>query len=158
MALINSIISGCTRILTNELFIAQHWFHLIELYNVTYTFVSSALAEMALECEDIVYSKMDSLRYLIIGGARMSGKFPKKFAQYMVNGKIGIGYGVSEMGGLITSSISKRDSIYSAGYLLPDIKARVIGEDGSKLGPERTGQICLKPLFMFLVMLQKIHY
>lgn len=73
-----------------------------------------------------------------------------KITKYLKNGIVMQAYGMSELGGIATIGVTAEENDASVGRLSFGIEAKIIDEDGNRLGVGETGEICLKTKFKFL--------
>lgn len=93
---------------------------------------------------------LSSIRKIVCAGAPVSSYVLDEFVKYMPNGKILIGYGMSEVSGVVTMNYCN-DKKGSVGMLAEGVQIKIINDDGLSLGPNINGEICMKTQYTFLV-------
>lgn len=153
--LINSLNAGCTRVITTQPFCAKNWFDIIAKYKCTTIFLSPAYIGLAVHSPLIQTADLATVKNFITGGSKLTEHIQTTMLKYLPNGQIQNVYGMSEMGGVITRCFNE-EKIGSTGCLASDITAKLIDEDGEKVGPGQTGEVCLTSEYLFLVSVKWI--
>lgn len=107
---------------------------------------------LTLKSDRLPQADLSKVRAIIYSGSKLARSTALEIAKYLPNGGIIQIYGLSEMAGsvsmgLITSESNENESV---GRLQLSIQAKIIDDDGSQLGENECGEICLKPAFAFL--------
>lgn len=148
--LLNSALVGCTRIISSEPFSPELWCHIIEKYHVTCTFTSPSLMALTLQSPDINKVDLSSLKRYVTGGSFLAQTFHKNMLEKLKNGKVFVIYGMTEAGGDICLSTNS-EKAGSVGCVAIDTEIKIVNDDGDSVGPEETGEICLKSKYSFIV-------
>ena len=95
------------------------------------------------EHERIATTDMSCLKVIITAGSILTDTLKEKVKRYIPNVLVGNIYGLSEIGGSVSCNfILQRGN--SAGHLLPNMRGKVVDENGNRLGIGETGELCLK--------------
>jgi acyl-coenzyme A synthetase/AMP-(fatty) acid ligase len=98
---------------------------------------------MMIRAVDVIKEPLDSMRILEIGGTKASKSLLEKLKILFPNlNNVGTTYGITEVGYVATSVFGYREE--SSGYLAPNLIAKIVNENGQKLGANESGEICLK--------------
>lgn len=143
-------INGCCRLVTTESFSVEIMLEMIEEHKVTVFFSASHFLVLALKCEKFYSTDLSSLRVIISSGSKLSVETAKGISKMLENCKMLVGYGMTEMGGLI--SCKEVDGNYdgSLGQLINGMEIKIADENGVRLTINQTGEICAKSMFQFL--------
>lgn len=89
------------------------------------------------------------MRHYLCGGSKAPLEIIKKVNEYLPNGEVNIGYGLSELGGVISVDIpfSGRDTV---GKLFAGSQVKIIDDNGNRCGINENGEICIKQLYKSL--------
>lgn len=93
---------------------------------------------------------LSKIRAIIYAGSKLSTGTALEIAKYLTSGVVVQIYGLSEMAGSSTSSAVTSETNASAGRLQVNTQAKIIDDDGNKLGENECGEIYLKPQYAFL--------
>lgn len=137
---------GAARVITTETPSAEMQIRLIEKYKVTIVLGLSYGLVALLKTGLVTKSGMSSIRHFIMGGKRVSPSIAKQFESFLVNGKVNIAYGTTEMGILTIDFIG----VESVGQMISRYDVKIIDEDGIWRGINADGEICVKSSYKFL--------
>lgn len=105
---------------------------------------------LALKCEQFYSTDLSSIRMIMCGGSKLSISTALEMKKYLKNGSIIQVYGMSEVAGCTTIGQIETESDTSVGQLAFGTKAKIIDDDGKRLGINDCGEICTKTKFKFL--------
>ncbi|XP_052862672.1 probable 4-coumarate--CoA ligase 1 [Anopheles cruzii] len=148
--LMTSILNGIRRLITTKLATAKYAIELCNRYNVTILFMTPSLAtDVLLTLTDS--ERLRSLKIFAIGGSTVPLALRQSIIRKVLvegQGRCVVGYGMSELGGPVSYEMIPREN--SVGTLLSGIKAKVVGELNTPLGPGETGELFIRPTHPFL--------
>lgn len=105
---------------------------------------------LTLKSERISQANLSSIRGVVCAGSKLPINTALEFLKYLPNGGICQIYGLSEVAGASTMDIITPESDGSVGHLQLNTQAKIIDDDGNRLGVNECGEICLKPAYEFL--------
>lgn len=105
---------------------------------------------LLLKSERIAEANLSSVKAFVCAGSKLLPSTVAEFQKYLPNGGIVQIYGLSEVGGATTLGIMTPESNGSVGRLQLNTQAKIIDEDGNRLGPNENGEIFLKAEYPFL--------
>lgn len=148
--MISCTINGVCRLITTEPFTAKLMLEMIEEHKVTFIFSASHFLALTLKSEQFYVTDLSSLRVILCSGSKLSTKTAKEFLKHLPNCKLFLGYGMTEMGGLL--SCHEVDESYggSLGKLIKGTKIKIINDNGERLSFNEIGEICVKCQHQFL--------
>lgn len=146
--LIGSTLSGSTRIVNHGSFSPERFFELVERFKVTYTAASPFTINQLLNHPQIKTADLSSFRFILATGSKLTFGLIQKTNKYFGN-TIRSGYGMTEVGGLISLNIDhKRNNC--VGQLIAQCEAKILNENGDRLGINEDGELCVKQPCLFL--------
>ncbi|KAH8383117.1 hypothetical protein KR009_006915, partial [Drosophila setifemur] len=143
MTAVSSGVYSTKRIVSDKSFDPSDTLRIIEKYQVTWVQHSPGQMATMVVCSDFEKANLESLRYLNYTGGRCSREVQETLNKKLVNGCLHPSYGFSELGsfGCVNWSFdAKPDSV---GRLAASYKLKIINDQGDKLGPNETGELCL---------------
>lgn len=141
--LINNCLTGFTRIITKSLFKIDYFLELIQKYQITYAFLSSHYVAQLVRHTEATKENLKSLKAIQFGGSNLSAATLQSFAKlFDDNVVISFGYGTTEIG-CIAFNLDKTCA-KSVGKLMPNLKLRIVNEDGENLGPNQIGEVLIQ--------------
>lgn len=105
---------------------------------------------LALKCEKFYQTDLSSVHTILCGGSKLSVDTALEIKKYLKDCNILLVYGMSEVAGCISVGLITNVEDTSVGHLLFGTKAKVIDDDGNRLGINENGQICIKTKFKCL--------
>lgn len=147
--LFGATLHGATRIVNPGSYSAELFFDLVKRFKVTFI-ASLPLSRiyLFLNHPQIELADLSSLRLFRCSGNKVPYNTILKLNKLLPNGKFCHSYGMTEMIGVIAMNMNhtKNDCV---GQLLSGYEAKVINEQGQRLGIGEAGELCLKQPFMF---------
>lgn len=149
--LLRGTLVGATRIITTEAFAPETMLRIVEQYNVTYCLNSTYQIILLMNIDRFDKTDLSSLRYLLVGGAKVPFHIKVEMSRRMPNGHFIVGYGTSETGGPVSYDLPMRiDKEDTLGRLVDGIRVKIVDDHGSRCGVNVKGEICIKMKFKFL--------
>lgn len=136
-----------TRLITTKPFTPELFLELVKKYQIESVFTPPSHIAMILQSPNLEESQLDSIRLWISGGSFVSPFLVQKLKGYVKNGAVYSGYGMTEVGSLVSSTEANSNSV---GQLSHNISLRVQDDDGNLLGTGETGELLIKPQRPFL--------
>lgn len=94
------------------------------------------------------FRPLPSLRTLIVGGCPITENFVENLASVYPNAILRSLYGATECD-VVTLNYTNSDKRVNSGCVMANFELKIIGEDGKHLGPNESGEICVKSKEMF---------
>lgn len=150
LILITSTLHGAKRVITTQPPCAELQFQMIEKYRITYILNSPYLTTMFAKSDLLKSADLSSVRIYLTGGSRIPEDIPIQINKYLPNGFVNVAYGMSEMTILIATDYPVPRGRNTVGQLSDGLRAKIIDDNGERLGVGELGEICLmashKPL------------
>ncbi|XP_031627698.1 4-coumarate--CoA ligase 1-like [Contarinia nasturtii] len=150
LQLICSAIKGFRRIITTERFSVELMLDMIEEHRITFFMSASHFLHLALKCEQFYRTDFSSIRVLMCGGTKLSIATALEMKKFLKNGAIYPVYGMSEAAGCLSVAAVRTELDTSVGRLVFGTKAKIIDNDGNRLGINECGELCIMTKFKFL--------
>ncbi|XP_061394007.1 probable 4-coumarate--CoA ligase 1 [Musca vetustissima] len=141
VALVHGTIGGAKRIISSDPFNVDDFLDIVQRYKVNITIGPPSQIAMVISSDKITTTDLSSLVASIIGGSAVSYSLTEKYRKYAKNVECLVAYGCSESSGV---SMGKSSPNNSVGYLLPNVEVKIIDDDGKTLGPDETGELCVR--------------
>lgn len=145
---INATLNGSIRVVNFGPFSLNRWFDVVERFKVTSTMSSASVAKRLLDHRRIETTDLSSIRYYICSGTKVSLDVIQKMNKYLKNGIFCNGYGSTEFAGLIAVNIDhqRNDCV---GQFMRRCKAKIVNDQGERLGVGENGELCIKEPYPF---------
>uniref|UniRef100_A0A8D7ZYL0 Luciferin 4-monooxygenase n=1 Tax=Culex pipiens TaxID=7175 RepID=A0A8D7ZYL0_CULPI len=137
--LLTSLMSGITRLITRQPFSEDLCFDLLERYPVDCLFTPPSYAHLLLQHPRVKTANWSNIRLWAFGGSAASEPIRNSMNALLPNGKASNGLGISEIG-----RVSFGQKPFAVGMLLPNIKGKIVDEDGTALDNGVRGELVLK--------------
>lgn len=136
---LNPAVTGCTLITSTSQISGDRLVYLIDKYKATSITLLPSHISHILHSTEIQEKSISSLKDVLIVGAKLSTKVFQRFKNHLSNTCIICNnYGCSERGTISLQYQGSKPGI----YYNTDVK--IIDEGGNNLGPNQTGQICVR--------------
>ncbi|TMW46368.1 hypothetical protein DOY81_008552 [Sarcophaga bullata] len=133
---------GCTRVITDKPFNADDFIMLMKKYKITNAFLAPRYIAALVDHPEAKKEVFASLQMVQSGGSVITEKIVRDFKALLNDyAMIIFGYGLTEFGAVAGNFDPRR--ITSVGQLAPNLKLRIVDEDGKNLGPNEVGEILL---------------
>ncbi|XP_055693805.1 luciferin 4-monooxygenase-like [Lutzomyia longipalpis] len=143
------LFAGVPRVITTDDFSPETYLKIVEKYNVTHTLVSSIYLNLTLQSPEMKSTSLLNIKQLLFTGSLTTDDLAKKLMPYIPNADVYIAYGMSEIGNIAMYKFNPEKPI-SVGCLLHGVQGIVLSDEGKRLGPGQSGELCFKtPKHMF---------
>ncbi|XP_037028941.1 4-coumarate--CoA ligase 1-like [Bradysia coprophila] len=149
LTLMLATIIGARRIITTETFNPELFLHIVEKYKVTVTMTSPSYIALLLQSDRLCQSSLSSMKLFWCGGSYVAEELTREMNKYLINGRVQVAYGLTEIAGLFSANNTNRN-LNSVGKLVFNIKVKLIDDNGQWCGVNETGEICCMTLYPFL--------
>lgn len=147
--LMGATLNGCTRIVNAGPFSPERFFKLVERFKVTFSLSSAFQPIQILKHPQIQTANLTSYKHYICAGTKVSYDIIQQMNNYLRGGKFCHSYGMTELVGPITVNLDhmKNDCV---GQLASGCEAKIVNEQGDRLGIDEDGELCIKQPYLFL--------
>ena len=136
-----------TRLITANPFTPELFLELIEKYQIESVFTPPSHIAMILQSQNIEEVNLNSIKFWISGGSFVSPFMVQKLQMYIKNGTVYSGYGMTEVGCVVSTTEANTNSV---GQIGNNMSLRIQDDDGNLLGIGETGELLIKPQRPFL--------
>ncbi|XP_011690614.1 PREDICTED: 4-coumarate--CoA ligase 1-like [Wasmannia auropunctata] len=145
---VKAIAQGATVILYPE-FDEEMTCKLIEKYKVAILFLSTSMINRFVRAGYVKNYSLPSLKAILGGGAIIKPKVQEELRRYLPHVQILQGYGMTELGGLITLQLPHHKN-GSCGIVANNVQIKVVDPKSGKVqvGPNQSGEIWIKSTMM----------
>lgn len=140
-SLLMTTYQNMTRVVTTQPFTPELLLEICKKNKLTGILTPPLQLAQVLRCPSLCSEDLDSLQDWLCGGAHVAEENCYRINEKMKNGKVTIGYGCSEIGGLGTKTSERYKSV---GQLTRGMQVKIIDDSGRRLGPRERGEVCLK--------------
>ncbi|XP_055325727.1 uncharacterized protein LOC129579599 [Sitodiplosis mosellana] len=147
--LISGTLSGARRVVNQGAFTPERFFKLVQEFNVNVTFLNdSSQIHQLLKHPQIKTADLSSLKMLHCAGTIVPLHFIEKMNSHLGSSKFCNSFGMTETCGTVAINLyhSKNNC---TGQLIGDCEAKIVNEQGDRLGVNESGELYLKDPFMF---------
>ncbi|KAG4071325.1 hypothetical protein HA402_004029 [Bradysia odoriphaga] len=145
--LLSGTTTGVTRVFSAEIFCPARIFEIIEKFNVSRLMGSPYFLKHLIHSESIKSANLSSVENIILGGYKLPYELGKMVDDLLPNGTVSNRYGLTELGGTVSIEVPKF-SKGSVGQLKRGNIAKIVDENGEKLGVNERGEIRIKSMSM----------
>jgi len=150
-ALLTGTFRGATRIITTSGFAPKLQFDLIEKHRISCIFNTPHQVGVLLKSDRIDSADLSTVKILIVSGTKFLIDTKTKMKNYLRNGTICNGYGMTEVAGYISCDFCEKPTEDTVGQILNGCHIKIIDGNGlSRCGVGINGEICIKPKYKFL--------
>ncbi|XP_020801168.1 probable 4-coumarate--CoA ligase 3 [Drosophila serrata] len=139
--LVFNTVQGYTRILSRKQLTPEYIVYLVQKYKVDFICLPPCPLSALVHCPEATVESLTSIRSFLYGGGAISHATLKRCQELCVNATMMNSYGTSEAG-FITYNIGL-EVANSLGGPKPDIRVRILGENGENLTHNQVGEICV---------------
>lgn len=151
VTLLEGVVEGAIRIVTAEPFSPSYLLRLIEKHKVTHVFMPPSQIAQCLESKEISKADLTSIRLCLCGGSFVLEELRSEFEKHLgEDGKVIVGYGMSEIGCACTITIGLKTKPGSVGGVVNQHQIKILSEEGEALGPDDKGEVCVFTPYPFL--------
>lgn len=141
-------LNGSAQIVNPGAFTPARFFELVERFKVTVTTASAHMLVKILKDSEIKKANLSSLRIFQCGGLPIPFENIQKINGYLNNGKCCTTYGITESFGTVATNMQHTRN-NCVGQLLDGYEAKIVNNQGERLGTNETGELCIKLPFSF---------
>lgn len=136
--------AGATRIITTDAFSPELHLRFIRQYKVSIALNAPHHLTLILKSAEIANADFSSLKLQATGGSKVPMHVKNELNSYLPNGHVYVGYGMSEVCGLISFDDPSAKHKDSVGRLVIGTHMKIVDDDGNRCGVNVDGEICLK--------------
>lgn len=96
------------------------------------------------KCDKIRETDLSSVKYYLIGGRNVAPDVVDKMNNFLSNGQVVVGYGITGIGFVTLNRTKSSKSSDSCGSLKHNLEAKIIGPCGNRLNIGENGELCVK--------------
>ncbi|KAH8401030.1 hypothetical protein KR009_002567 [Drosophila setifemur] len=130
---------GCTRIVCNKPFSAEHFVSMVKKYKINVAVLPPRYISALVSCPDATQEAMASIMNVHYTGGWVSEGTLKQLQEMCKNAFLTCGYGMTEMG-IVTANIGL-SKMASAGRPTPGVRMRIVDEEGKNLTYHQVGEV-----------------
>lgn len=148
IVLIAGILNSVTRIQTTDPFSPELLLHLVEQYRATTLLNAAHQLVLCSKNKDLHRRDLSSVKVWFAGGSKVPLNSCVQLNKFLPNGAVNVGYGMSELCGVIAINIPFRET-EAVGELLDGTQIKIVNDDGTRLGIGESGEVCIKTVYKF---------
>uniref|UniRef100_A0A336L0Y1 CSON001432 protein n=1 Tax=Culicoides sonorensis TaxID=179676 RepID=A0A336L0Y1_CULSO len=141
----------CASLVTNVLraeYTIEDFLQMVANHNVNILFMKPIDIYNALKSKTIETISLDSVMRCISLGQHLSPNLAEKFEKYLKNTFVASMYGATELGTVIAFPSYGKQPTGSVGKIGKNLHLKIIDENGKNLGPNETGEILAKAIYV----------
>lgn len=148
--LLSGTFRGTTRVITRAAFSVDLELRFIEKYKISSIINTPHQVAMLLKSDGIDQTDLSTIKMLIVSGTKFLVDTKTKMFNYLCNGTICNGYGMSEVAGYVTCDFCERLTHDTVGQILNGCQIKITDKNGYRCGVNIDGEICIKTKYKFL--------
>ncbi|XP_053661561.1 probable 4-coumarate--CoA ligase 1 [Anopheles marshallii] len=143
-AMVNVFFNGGYRVITRKPFNVQQFYDAIEKCRANTVFTPPAHASAVLAHPRLKTVDFSSIRSWVVGGSSVPEQLRDRIDELLAptGGRSLNVFGSSEVGGVALDWMKRKPG--TVGPLMPNVKVRIVGEDGHRLGVGEQGELLIK--------------
>ncbi|XP_054089032.1 uncharacterized protein LOC105219102 isoform X2 [Zeugodacus cucurbitae] len=131
--------TSCKRVITNKPYTPEYMTALVKKYNISFILAAPRHVSTLIACPTATTDNFSSVRTFLVGGGIISRTTLQHLRDLLEIAAVGSIYGMTECG---FSSMNSDDRYSNAvGKLFPNIKARIVDEEGNNLPSNEFGEV-----------------
>lgn len=135
------------RLVTSKRFSPDTCFDLIEKHKLKHVFLLPPHVTLFVESPRFKSADLSSIRVFTSGGLFLCEQLRRALQNRMSNGKVVIGYGMTEMGGILTETNPRDEISSSVGRPAVNTQIKILIDDGTIGNVHEIGEVlCKKPM------------
>lgn len=139
-----------TRIITRKVFSPKLELSFIEKYKLNVILNTPHQLVMLLKSDQIDKTDLSTIKMLIVSGTKFPIDTKTKMFNYLCNGTICNGYGMSEVAGYVTCDFCEKLTQDTVGRILNGCQIKITDSNGYRCGVNIDGEICIKTKYKFI--------
>lgn len=145
-----SLANNINRVITKCNFSPELFVEIVERHRVNAIVIPPPIAVLLLKSEIIKKADFSSIWLAMLGGGPMTVDARKEFQKYLKIGSIVMVYSMTETGSLISSTTPFEPITESCGKPSPNIRIKIVDDDGKLLDTLQIGEIYVHQPYNFL--------
>lgn len=147
--LIKGTVSGAQRIITTNPIASEYFLKLINDFRPTVLLCTSFIINSTVKSPLAEQLNLSSVKRIYCGGNKIAINTIHQALKCFPNSTVHQGYGMTELGGYASNDeiCSRTDTV---GQLICGMKAKIVDDNGNRMGPNKPGEIRMKPYFNFI--------
>lgn len=137
------LINNLTAIIRANFTIDQ-FLQMLDTHKVNAAFVKPKDIFVAVKSDTIKKVSLETVKVVSSSGEHLSAKLAEEMQKYVKNGTVKSLYGMTDIGGVITSIAYGLNPPGSVGKIGRNVQLKIVGEDGENLGTNKIGEIYAK--------------
>lgn len=147
--LVYRTLNGQKRLITSKPFTPDLFFEFVEKYRINESSLFTPLLKLLIESPKFESADFSNFDMIVTGGVAVPETFRQIFMSKLTNGKLIIGYGQSEIGGISSKAVTHPGST-SVGYPCPNTEVKIQLDDGTIAFLKEIGEVLVKHPVEFL--------
>lgn len=149
-ALLYSLTNASRRVITKRKYSPLLMVHLIEKYKINVVMSSPSQVALLVHSPVLQLADLSSIRKFFVGGGFIGQHLRQSLQDQLLYGTVVVAYGMTEIGGLISSTVPFQQPSNAAGKIQPNVRMKVVDEDGNNLDQNEIGEIHILTPVRFL--------
>jgi 4-coumarate--CoA ligase len=148
--LLYSLANCSKRVITKRKFSPLVMVHLIERYKVNVCISPPSHIALLVQSPVLKIADLSSIRVHIVGGGFLPANLRQAMQDHLFYGALVVSYGMTELAGIAAVTQPFQPVSNSVGKISPNMKMKVVDEDGNVLEPNEVGEIHILSPVKFL--------
>lgn len=141
---ISSGVYSTLRVIADNPFDPARFLRVIEEYKITWLLQAPSHMAMITNCPEFENANLQSIRHYLYGGGRCSIEVQHRIRSRLRRDCLHFAYGFTEAGSMVSMNYNFDAKPNSVGRLANDYKLKILSEQGTNVGPNEVGEICIR--------------
>ena len=142
-------LNGAKRLITSKPFNAELQMEMIETFGITNVLSSPNNVALMINSPKWKEANLSSIKYYLVGGSFTSENIRHELQQKL-SGSVIVGYGMTEVGGVISTVTVGEKVSKTVGKLTTNVEMKIVDDNGDSVRENVIGEICIRPKYEFL--------
>lgn len=149
LTLLIMTLNGGKRLITSKPFNPELQMEMVETFGITNIMSSPNNVALMIHSPKWKEANLSSIKYYMIGGSFVSDSI-RHDLQQKLSGSVLVGYGMTEVGGVITMTILDEKQSVTVGKLATNVEVKIVDDNGDSVRENVNGEICIRTKYGFL--------
>lgn len=149
LTLLRMTLNGGKRLITSKPFNPELQMEMIETFGITNVLSSPNNVALMINSPKWKEANLSSIKYYFVGGSFTSESIRHELQQKL-SGSVLVGYGMTEVGGVISIASVGEKLSKTVGKLATNVELKIVDDNGDSVRENVNGEICIRTKYDFL--------
>ena len=149
LTLLKMTLNGGKRLITSKPFNPELQMEMIETFGITNILSSPNNVALMIHSPKWKEANLSSIKHYLIGGS-FTSEIIRYELQEKLCGSVFVGYGMTEVGGVIMLTTANEPPSKTVGKLTNNVELKIVDDNGDSVRENVNGEICIRTKYDFL--------